>query len=330
MLSFSQPWLLWALPLTLLPFLLHRSAPLAYSSLELLPPDPVSDWIGRCLRAVMTLTMAALLFALSGPYLAPQPQEQVGTGAQIVLLLDRSRSMDEPFAPAVNDAGAGLSGERRKRVAKGRVARDLLAAFAAERHNDKIAMLMFSTNPIPVLPLTDKTDIIQAAISAGNIDRGLSQTDVGVGLIRALEFFRDQPYTGSRVILLVSDGGAWLDLETRVQLQNLFSRYRTALYWIYIRSRNSPGLYGEAHQAAPERSLHQFFETLDIPYRVYTAEDPQALEAAIADVNRLQSLPIHYLDTVPGQDVSGWFYGLALLMLGILISAQCLSVQRWR
>ena len=38
MLSFSQPWLLWALPLTLLPFLLRRSAPLAYSSLELLPP----------------------------------------------------------------------------------------------------------------------------------------------------------------------------------------------------------------------------------------------------------------------------------------------------
>ena len=172
MLSFSQPWLLWALPLTLLPFLLRRSAPLAYSSLELLPPDSVSDWIGRCLRAVMTLAMAALLFALSGPYLAPQPQEQVGTGAQIVLLLDRSRSMDEPFAPAVNDGGAGLSGERRKRVAKGRVARDLLAAFAAERHNDKIAMLMFSTNPIPVLPLTDKTAGLVTAAHIDALPRG--------------------------------------------------------------------------------------------------------------------------------------------------------------
>jgi mxaC protein len=323
LMSFSQSWLLWLLPLVLLPLWLRRPAPLVYSSLAALPADPLSDIVSWGLRGVMTLTIAALLLALSGPYQQPQPLERVGKGAQIVLLLDRSRSMDEEFA------NARYRGENRLEE-KGRVARDLLAAFAAGRHDDLIAMLIFSTHPIPILPLTDKPAIVQAAIRAGNIDRGLSKTNVGAGLQQALDFFRDQPYTGSRIVLLVSDGGARLDLATRIRLKNLFQRYRAALYWIYLRTYAGAGLEGEAHESAPERDLHRFFQTLGVPYRVYTAEDPQALEDAIADVGRLQSLPIHHLDTRPGRDLSGWFYGVALVLIGLLIAAQLLSVRRWQ
>lgn len=326
MTAFSTPWVLWALPLALLPWWRRESTPLRYPSLTALPRDRLSDLAGWLLRLLLALAIALLLLALAGPHTAPATIERIGRGAQIVLLLDRSRSMDDTFASARRYA----TGSDRLRLSKGRVARDLLAEFAAQRHEDQIAMLAFSTRPIPILPLTDKTDVVQAAIRAGNSGRGLSQTDVGAGLERALAFFEEQAYTGSRVVLLVSDGGARLDLDTRLRLQNLFRRRQAALYWIYIRTYNSPGLEGEAFISAPERDLHDFFRSMGSPYRVYTAEDPQALEDAIADISRLQSLPIHYTDTLPGRDLADRFYAAALVCIALLIAARWLRVRPWR
>jgi hypothetical protein len=45
------------------------------------------------------LALAALVFALAGPYRPETTVERVGQGAEIVLVLDRSRSMDQGFAP---------------------------------------------------------------------------------------------------------------------------------------------------------------------------------------------------------------------------------------
>jgi len=44
--AFTHPWLLWALPLALLPLLLERAHSKHYSWIGLLPPDPLSSMIG--------------------------------------------------------------------------------------------------------------------------------------------------------------------------------------------------------------------------------------------------------------------------------------------
>jgi mxaC protein len=195
-------------------------------------------------------------------------------------------------------------------------------------------MLVFSTEPIQVLPLTDKTKIIHAAIDAGNIGRGLSETDVGAGIVDAIRLFENQPYTGSRVIMLVSDGGARLDEATRIQIADRLQRNRVALYWIYIRSRNSPGIVAakspeQRDDVEPARVLHEFFETLETPYRAFDAEDPNALAAAIDEVNRLQSLPIQYSDIVPRKDISNWFYVAAIALVFALLLIERLEIRRW-
>ena len=108
----------------------------------------------------------------------------------------------------------------------------------------------------------------QAAITAGNIGRGLSETDIGLALQSALSYFEDRAYTGSRIIMLVSDGGDHVEPDAQARIRELARRYRVALYWIYIRSSNSPGLNagGAASPAAvdsvPEYPLHRFFQTL--------------------------------------------------------------------
>ncbi len=330
-LGVEHPWALLLLPLTLIPILFHGQRRLPYSSLRLLPADPLSDGLGVALRIMTALTLALLILAVSGLYRAAESIERSGQGAHIVLLLDRSRSMDEPFGGQGFRHPLATAGYD----SKGKVARHLLAEFVANRRNDLFGMLVFSSYPINTLPLTGKQDIIQAAIEAGNIGRGLSKTDVGAGLESALAFFEGQPYRGSRIVLLVSDGAATLDFGTRSRIRNLLRRHRVSLYWVYIRSRNSPGIFAETDaetpsETAPERMLHEFFSKLGTPYRAYTAEDPQALERAIADVNKLQTLPIRYTDLVPRRDWSPYCYALALLMLFVLIVAKFIEMRVWR
>jgi mxaC protein len=320
-----------ALPLCLLPWLGRPAAAIRYSALMLIPRDRLSAGMETALRLAGTALIAALVLGLSGPFLPARPIERIGEGAQIVLLLDRSRSMDQPF-------GGQPFGDNpldtRAFESKGTVARRVLARFVAGRRSDQYALLVFSAQPIQVLPLTDKTEPIQAAITAGNVGRGLTDTDVGGGILAAAQLFDKRPYTGSRLVLLISDGGARLDLAMRERIAALLEHNRVALYWIYISSRNSPGLGAAAErrawdETAPARTLHAFFETLQTPYRVFDAEDPDALAMAIAEVNRLQSLPIRTIDLVPRQDVARVCFAVALALLCALALVELLERKRW-
>jgi mxaC protein len=344
--NFGHPWLLWLLPLALAPLFAQAGATLAYPWLALLPRDRPSELLRWALRAAVLLAIAALIFGLADPYRPEYPLERIGKGAEIVLVLDRSRSMDQGFAgggAAKPPPGTGpeaidyyMRRQQSRGESKNRIARQMLSEFAAKRPEDRFGMIVFSTLPIRVLDFTQKSEVIQAAITAGNIGRGLSETDIGLALQSALSYFEDRPYTGSRIILLVSDGGDHLDADAERRIRELSRKYRVALYWIYIRSVNSPGLKADAGAApsevdsVPEYSLHRFFQTLGTPYRAYEAENPEALQKAIDDVNRLENLPITYFDTVPRRDVSQGFYGAALACVLLLLGANLLEIRQWR
>ena len=346
--SFDQPLLLWLLPLALLPLLVRRAGALPQPWLALMPSDPASDLLRWALRGAAVLALAAILLGLAGPYLPEIEVERIGRGAEIVLVLDRSRSMDQGFAggrgarvapppgngPEVLDHYARLrSAEARE--SKGKVARELLAQFAAQRPQDRFGMIVFSTLPIHVLDFTQKAEVVQAAINAGNIGRGLSETNISLALQAALGFFDNRPYTGSRIIMLVSDGGDRIDVDARERITHLVRKHRVAIYWLYIRSARSPGLAPQGDEAAtsadtvPEYFLHRFFESLGTPYRAYEAQDQDALQEAIADVNRLETLPITTFDTVPRRDLSQWAYAVALAGVLLLLGASAMEIRRW-
>lgn len=329
-LAFEHPWLLALLPLALLALTGAPSTAATYSWLEPLPRDLVSlaaDWL---LRLASVTAIAAVVTGLSGPYRPEVQVERVARGAEVVLLLDRSRSMDQPFGNDPNLPAFSAAAPE----PKGRVAKQILAEFAAKRSQDLFAMVLFSTFPVPVLSFTQHQEMIQAAIAAGQIGRGLADTDIGRALLSAASLFAERPYSGSRVILLVSDGGAQLDPETRAQIVRAMKRHRIALYWIYIRSYRSPGLAGDPAQsddeAVPERSLHAFFKTMGMPYRAYEAENPDALQRAVADVSRLEQLPLTYTELLPRLDLSGHCYRLALAAALVLACASVFELRRWR
>jgi mxaC protein len=92
-----------------------------------------------------------------------------------------------------------------------------------------------------------------------------------------------------------------------------------------MRSENSPGLYEKPEDprddnagAMPERYLHLFFTSLGIPYKAYQAENPDAVQEAINDINQLENMPLHYVEKIPKQDLSNQCYQLAMLFISLL------------
>ena len=107
--SFDHAWLLWLLPLAALPLLAQPGGALDNAWPALLQHDRASEALGWALRVFGVLALAALVVGLAGPYRPEYQIERVGKGAEIVLVLDRSRSMDQGFAGA-RRAGAAVKG----------------------------------------------------------------------------------------------------------------------------------------------------------------------------------------------------------------------------
>jgi mxaC protein len=123
--------------------------------------------------------------------------------------------------------------------------------------------MTFSTRPMPIVSFTERSEVVQAGLAATGIGRGLPHTEMGSALLAAIGQFEGRVYSGSRIVLVVSDGGAQLDEPTRQRIEAGLSRHRIGLYWIYVRSSaNSPDLKVAstgADDGVEEVALHRFF-----------------------------------------------------------------------
>ena len=324
-LQFGQPWILALLVLGLVPWLRPAVAPRGYSHLPLLPDDLPSSLLHQGLKLVTACAIGACVLGMAEPYLTSPPVEHVGRGAQIELLLDRSRSMDEPFAGNLPTA-AVLSGRAFGHESKGAAACRLLADFVRHREHDLIGMLAFTTIPIPIIDFTPRSTVVEAAIRAAAQGRGLAETDMGQGLKAALAQFAHGPYNGSRVIVLVSDGGARLEADEGLRISAAMKQQRVALYWLYLRTNRSAGLRAEG---SPERALDDFFAAMGTPYHAYEAEDPEALRRAMADVDALEHLPIRYTRAPERTQLAEAAHLTAWVCVLLLCLADAVELQRW-
>lgn len=323
-LAFETPWALAGLLLLLVPLLRSHMQATAYPWLDILPVDPLSQLLNVVIRLLGMAALAALFLGLAGIHLKEQQIERIGHGAHIVMLLDRSNSMDNSFA------GKAPNG---KEESKADAARRLLTEFVDHRPHDLIGIAEYSTSPLLVMPLTENRQAVHAAIDA-TAAPALAYTNISKGLSMALGLFDYQPVSGSRILLLVSDGAAVIDPDSEAALRVLFKQQQVRLYWLFLRTDNSHGIFtlpedprDDNAQAMPERYLHRFFSSLAIPYLAYEAETPGAMQKAITDINRLEQLPLHYLQSIPKQDLSGLCYRWLAALIACLLALKFCEAQ---
>ncbi len=321
----NTPWALTGLLLALLPLFNSgmRTSPASWTAL--IPGDALSAFVVCCLRLCAVAAIAGLVLGIAGLHRTEQSRKRIGHGAHIVLLLDRSSSMDNTFA------GHAPNGSDES---KSTAARRLLTDFVKQRQNDLIGFAEFSTSPLFVMPLTENKNAVTAAIAA-TATPALGFTHVSKGLGMAISFFEQQPVTGSRIVLLVSDGAAAIDHDSEQKLRLWFKQQQIRLYWIFLRTAGSPGIFDQPEDsrddnagAMPELYLHKFFLGLGSPYQAYEAESPDALKQAIADINQLENLPMHYVERIPKEDLSAACYSVAAFLLLVLFGVKFCEVKR--
>lgn len=299
----------------------RRTVP--YSSIVRIPSDPLSVWLERLWKLCGFLAITFLIIALAGAYWGSRSVDRIGRGAHIMIVLDRSTSMNDHFAKE------DLELSQSKMV----VARNVLQNFVSQAKEDLVGMVTFSTSPILAAPLGSDMAAVLAALKATEAG-GMGFTAIARGLGMALSYFEGKPETGSRVILLVSDGGAHLDSKTQDTLRNMFHRQNASLYWIFLRSANGASLAKpeeDGHDDAyPEYHLHQYFSGIGIPYKAYEAEDPAALTQAIADISALKNQPVHYQELGTRRDLSNIFYWLTFLCTAFIFAFHLSEVKQWK
>ena len=330
----AQPWVLLLLPLALLPLLRSRRDTLLFSHLAWLPSDRLGRALGLAWRACAVLAILGIVLALANPGRSETTVIRNGRGAEILVLMDRSSSMDDNMLTSdwrKLDPLNVRNQARSRGEQKAKVARALLSKFVTERPDDRFALMFFSARPIHVVPFTQHDEVVQAAIAAAAIGRGMPNTDVGAALLAAIAEFDQRTYTGSRIILLVSDGGAKLDVATRRLIQSGMTRNRIALNWIYLRSVNGADFNAPPGKddVTPEIALHRFFRTLHTPYRAWQAETPEDIAKAVADVGKQQNFPLDYPEQLPRQSYATHFLAMAAVFCLVLLALRALQLREW-
>lgn len=321
--SWSHPYLLYLLPLAVLPWL-SRNTEKQIVWQALLPQDNFSLIIGLSLRLTAALVIASLIMAVAGPHIPEHTVQRSGQGAEVIILLDRSRSMDQPFARRHTFR---LSTQMNFKESKRSVARYYLTEFVSSRPDDRFGYIFFSEQATGILPLTYSKETTLATIEAGGLGRGLTKTDISVALKKAGEMFEGEVYRGSRIVLLISDGGQILSSEQEQRISQLLRDNNLTLYWIYLRSVNGMTLEempGESvlWQGAPERQLHLFFKSLNVPYQAFEAGSLEEFAQAMENINQQHYQTLLLEQKMPRESLADYFLWVALLGLLLLTASQ--------
>lgn len=310
--TFLHPWFLALLPIALVPFWLKSHQGKRYSWLEIIPEDVFSDRINLAVKALTALLLVSIVFALASLRGPDEKLQRVGKGAQTVMVIDRSVSMDHPFAGDSSGHAAEI---------KSAAARRLITGFIDSRPDDMMGVVGFTNSALYGVKITTNRDAIHAAINAAT-SPSLNQTNIGSGLTQAVGLFDNIESTGSRAIILLSDGAGKLSPRVQYLLSERLKKRKLGIYWIVLREPGDVSIYSkekfEEDRVPNSIQLHKYFQSLNLKYKAYEADNPETLQSAIKDIDAREKKAIKYTESIAGYDYSKVFIVMAML-LGIAI-----------
>ncbi len=307
-----QPWALLLLPVIAAPFVFKTQQGQIYSWLEIMPQDRVSELANLLVKTITACILLSIVLALAAPVGASSKERKTGKGAQTVLVIDRSVSMDHPFA--------GSTGGRAAEI-KSAAARRLITNFIDSRPDDMMGVVGFTNSALYGTKITTNRDAIHAAIKAAT-GPALNQTNIGAGITEATGLFDSIQSSGSRAVILLSDGAGKLSPRVKYKLASQLVDKKLNLYWIVLREPDDISIFTNnsyAEDAVPDSvALDRYFKSLKIKYKAFEADNPTTLQSALQYIDAKEKNKIQYSITIPGHDYSNNLI-LVALVLSVLI-----------
>jgi mxaC protein len=319
-----QPWALLLLPLISAPFIFKSHQGQMYSWFEIMPKDKVSDIVNLVLKTIISLLFLSVILALAEPQGVSRKEQKVGKGAQTVIVIDRSVSMDHPFA--------GQSTSGRAAEIKSAAARRLITNFIDSRPDDMMGVVGFTNSALYGMKITTNRDAIHAAINAAT-GSALNQTNIGAGITEAVSLFDNIQSSGSRAVILLSDGAGKLSPRVKFKIKQYFNDKKLNLYWIVLREPDDISIFTKeeySEEATPDAiTLDRYFKSLKIKYKAFEADNPTALQSALQYINSKEKNTIRYTVNIPGHDYSNNLLVLALVLSLLILVIKNLKVHSW-
>ncbi|WP_047537892.1 vWA domain-containing protein [Methylotenera versatilis] len=319
-----HPWVLLLLPLTLIPFWFKSHQGQIYSWLPIIPVDRLSDIANYVLKTMIAVTILSLILALASPQGASTKVLKVGKGAQTVFVIDRSVSMDHPFA--------GQSNSGRAAEIKSAAARRLITRFIDSRPDDMMGVVGFTNSSLYGMKITTNIDAIHSAINAAT-GPAINQTNIGAGVTQAVTLFDDIQSSGSRAIILLSDGAGKLSPRVKRTITEELSGKKLNFYWIVLREPDDISIFTK--QTYPDDSvpdaiaLDKFFKSIKIKYKAFEADNPATLQSALQYIDSKEKNIIQYSVNIPGHDYSRDLIIFSLILGVFILIFKNLKVYSW-
>ena len=308
-----EPYYLLLLPLAALPFLISVSDKFLISNISVFHQDNFSKKINVLTKIIMSLIIIISILILANPWSNSSTITQIGKGAQLVFVIDRSVSMAKPFiGDDVNN----------KSEIKSLATRRILKSFIEKRSLDMIGVVGFSNSALYGSKITKNRSYTYAAINAATRS-SVNQTNIGSGISSGLFMFSEIETTGSQALVLLSDGAGKISKRVKNKIATIFSEKKINLYWIIIKEANDVSLFsGNTYLEDREPTvikLDSFFKSLNTEYKAYEAENPDALSGAIEDIDSKEKRPIKIEKNIPGKNFNPLLLKILLALLFLLI-----------
>lgn len=319
-----HPWVLLLLPLVFVPFWFKSHQGQIYSWLPIMPVDRLSDIANTIVRAITALMILSIILALAIPQGATKKVLKVGKGAQTVFVIDRSVSMDHPFA------GEPTSGHAAE--IKSAAARRLITQFIDSRPDDMMGVVGFTNSSLYGMKITTNLDAIHSAINAAT-GAAINQTNIGAGITEAITLFDNIQSSGSRAIILLSDGAGKLSPRVKYKINKELAGKKLNLYWIVLREPDDISIFTKqtySDDSVPDSIvLDKFFKSIKIKYKAFEADNPATLQSALQYIDSKEKNIIQYSVNIPGHDYSRDLIILALILSVFILIFRNLKVYSW-
>lgn len=304
---FADPWLL---------LLALAAAPLAFARWR--RPAPAiavpfagglagapAGWRVRARQLLPVLRVAAVLLLVAGlarPRAGEAEALAPAEGVDIALAVDLSSSMSaSPF---------GGGGTRLD------AARDVIREFVASRENDRVGLVVFQREALPLAPLTLDHDALDAVIADLDSTFLPDGTGIGVGIAAALSMLGEST-AASRIVILLTDGRQNVQSIGPAEAAGLAAAIRVRVYTIGIVEGDESR--GVADAGVDVELLESIAERTDAAY--FEAASPEDLARVYDEIASLETSRVGGETLTRHRELGPWLLaaGAALLLVDLAL-----------